>query len=284
MVHYTKVLLIGGLMAGLLSACGTETIIHGIDEREANQIIELLADHQLESNKLMNDSGRDVNYNIIVPAGNRIDAIRLLNRHEMPRRKDKGYTDVFAEGGLIPTSAEEKAKKLAALEGEIEKQLKLVDGVLDAQVQLVIPEESALRTSEEQKPQTTASVTMRYLPGAGGEKPLSEPQVQQLVAAGVENLTSDRVYPLLIPVLSKVSNADLSASASQLSGSWIAKLSKQTVNLLFGGIAVLILGLSSLLLFWWVRLKTVRGKLSRLQAQILKAQQRQGGESLPPAS
>ena len=50
-------------MAGLLSACGTETIIHGIDEREANQIIELLADHQLESNKLMNDSGRDVNYN-----------------------------------------------------------------------------------------------------------------------------------------------------------------------------------------------------------------------------
>ena len=125
---------------------------------------------------------------------------------------------------------------------------------------------------------------MRYLPGAGGEKPLSEPQVQQLVAAGVENLTSDRVYPLLIPVLSKVSNADLSASASQLSGSWIAKLSKQTVNLLFGGIAVIILGLSSLLLFWWVRLKTVRGKLSRLQAQILKAQQRQGGESLPPAS
>ena len=160
------------------------------------------------------DSGRDVTYNIIVPAGNRIDAIRLLNRHEMPRRKDKGYTDVFAEGGFIPTSAEEKAKKLAALEGEIEKQLKLVDGVLDAQVQLVIPEESALRTSEEQKPQTTASVTLRYLPGAGGEKPLSEPQVQQLVAAGVENLTSDRVYPLLIPVLSKQPSTDLAASAS----------------------------------------------------------------------
>ena len=284
MVHYTKVLLIGGLMAGLLSACGTETIIHGIDEREANQIIELLADHQLQSNKLMLDSGRDVSYNIIVPASARIDAIRLLNRHEMPRRKDKGYTDVFAEGGLIPTSAEEKAKKLAALEGEIEKQLKLVDGVLDAQVQLVIPEESALRTSEEQKPQTTASVTMRYLPGAGGEKPLSEPQVQQLVAAGVENLTSDRVYPLLIPVISNRPSAELAEATSQLSGSWVANLSKQQIDVITGVMIMLILTLSSLLILWWIRLKTVRGKLSRLQAQIMKAQQRQGGESLPPAS
>ena len=284
MVHYTKVLLIGGLMAGLLSACGTETVIHGIDEREANQIIELLADNQLQANKLMLDSGRDVSYNIVVPASARVDAIRLLNRHEMPRRKDKGYTDVFAEGGLIPTSAEEKAKKLAALEGEIEKQLKLVDGVLDAQVQLVIPEESALRTSEEQKPQTTASVTMRYLPGAGGEKPLSEPQVQQLVAAGVENLTSDRVYPLLIPVISNRPSAELAEATSQLGGSWVANLSKQQIDIITGVMIMLILTLSSLLILWWVRLKTVRGKLSRLQAQIMKAQQRQGGESLPPAS
>ena len=51
-----------------------------------------------------------------------------------------------------------------------------------------------------------------------------------------------------------------------------------------GGIIVLILTLSCLLIFWQIRLKTVRGKLSRLQAQIMKAQQRQGGESLPPAS
>lgn len=284
MVHYTKVLLVTGLLAGLLSACGTETVIHGIDEREANKIIELLADNQLQAQKLMNDSGREVTYNIAVPASNKVDAIRLLNRHEMPRRKDKGYTDVFAEGGLIPTSAEEKAKKLAALEGEIEKQLKLVDGVLDAQVQLVIPEESALRTSEEQKPQTTASLTLRYLPGAAGEKPLSEPQIQQLVAAGVENLTSDQVYPLLIPVMSNRPSADLSQATSQLGGSWVAKLTKQQINIITGLMIMLILALSSLLIFWQIRLKTVRGKLTRLQTQIMKAQQRQGGESLPPPS
>jgi type III secretion system YscJ/HrcJ family lipoprotein len=271
-------------MTGFLSACASETVIHGIDEREANQIIELLADHQLQANKLMNDSGRTVTYNIVVPASARVDAIRLLNRYEMPRRKDKGYTDVFAEGGLIPTSAEEKAKKLAALEGEIEKQLKLVDGVLDAQVQLVIPEESALRTSEEQKPQTTASVTLRYLPGAGGEKPLSEPQIQQLVAAGVENLTSDKVYPLLIPVMPSVAINEMAQTGAQLGNSWAAKLSKQNLNMLTGFFVLAFLAVTSLLVFSQLRLKTVRGKLTRLQAQIMKAQQRQGGESLPPPS
>jgi type III secretion protein J len=283
-IHYTKILLITVFMTGLLSACSSETVIHGIDEREANQIIELLTDHKLQANKLMIDSGRTVNFNIVVPASARVDAIRLLNRYEMPRRKDKGYTDVFAEGGLIPTSAEEKAKKLAALEGEIEKQLKLVDGVLDAQVQLVIPEESALRTSDEQRPQTTASVTLRYLPGAGGEKPLSEPQIQQLVAAGVENLTSDRVYPLLIPVMPTVASAEMAAMGAQIGNSWATKFSKQNLNLLTGFFVLAFLGITSLLIFSQIRLKTVRGKLTRLQAQIMKAQQRQGGESLPPPS
>ena len=284
MGHYTKVLLITAFMTGLLSACGSETVIHGIEEREANQIIELLANHQIEANKLMIDAGRTVNYNIVVANSTRVDAIRLLNRYEMPRRKDKGYTEVFAEGGLIPTSAEENAKKLAALEGEIEKQLKLVDGVLDAQVQLVIPTESALRTSEEQKPQTTASVTLRYLPGAAGEKPLSEPQIQQLVAAGVENLTSDQVYPLLIPVMPNRPTAEMSQMGTQLGGSWAANLSKQSLDLITGSLILLILTLTSLLMFWYIRLKTVRGKLTRLQAQIMKAQQRQSAESLPPPS
>ena len=271
-------------MTGLLCACGSDTVIHGIDEREANKIIELLADHQVQANKLMVDSGRTVNYNIVVPGSSRVDAIRLLNRYEMPRRKDKGYTDVFAEGGLIPTSAEEKAKKLAALEGEIEKQLKLVDGVLDAQVQLVMPEESALRTSEEQKPQTTASVTLRYLPGAAGEKPLSEPQIQQLVAAGVENLTSDKVYPLLIPVMPSRAATEMSQVSTQLGGSWVAKFTKQEINFITGFLVLLVLTLTILLMFWQIRLTTVRGKLTRLQTQIMKAQQRQGGESLPPPS
>ena len=271
------------IISMLLPACAAETIIHGVNEREANHIVELLADNQISSTKMVIDDGRTVKFNISVAANSKLDSIRVLNRNSLPRRPDKGYTEVFSEGGLIPTSAEEKAKKLAALEGEIERQLKLLDGVLDAQVQIVIPGESALRTSEEQRPDTTASVTLRYLPGAAGEKPLTESQLQALVAAGVENLTPDKVYHIMIPV-SRNAGAATTANLAGPSGSWLAGLSKKQVNMTTAGIICLILILSVLLVFYQLRLKNVRSKLMRLQAQIMKAQQRQSGDSLPPAS
>ncbi|MEC9464191.1 MAG: hypothetical protein VX834_00285 [Myxococcota bacterium] len=271
------------LVSLLLPACAAETIIHGVDEREANRIVELLADSQINATKMVIDDGRTIKFNISVGANAKLDAIRLLNHNSLPRRPDKGYTEVFSEGGLIPTSAEEKAKKLAALEGELERQLKLIDGVLDAQVQIVMPTESALRTSEEQRPATTASVTLRYLPGAAGEKPLTESQLQTLLAAGVENLTPDKVYPILTPVSRSAGAIAAATPTGGPSGSWLAGLSKKQVNMTTAAIICLILILCVLLVFYQLRLKSVRSKLMRLQAQIMKAQQRQTGDSLPPA-
>ena len=271
------------LIALVLPACAAETVIHGVNEREANRILELLADSQINATKLVIDDGRTIKFNISVAANSKLDSIRLLNHNSLPRRPDKGYTEVFSEGGLIPTSAEEKAKKLAALEGELEKQLKLIDGVLDAQIQIVMPTESALRTSEEQRPTTTASVTLRYLPGAAGENPLTESQLQTLLAAGVENLTPDKVYPILTPVSRGAGAVPAGAGTTGASGSWLASMSKKQVNMTTAAIICLILILCVLLVFFQFRLKSVRSKLMRLQAQIMKAQQRQSGDSLPPA-
>ena len=222
--HYLFILLFGFTLTG----CAVDTVVSALSEKEANTIIELFADNEIETTKGMIDTGRAIQYSISVPSKKRLDAIRLLNLHELPRRKDKGYTEIFSESGLIPTSAEEKAKKLAALEGEIQKQLKLIDGVLDAQVQIVMPEESALKTAEDQITPTTASVTIRYLPGAGGAKPISETQVQALVAAGVEKLTADKVFPLMTPVRS-VSEIGIPTTAASTGNSWLSKYSTKSI-------------------------------------------------------
>ena len=91
---------------------------------------------------------------------------------ELAKKFFSYYNDVFKESGLIPTSAEERAKSMAALEGEIERQIKLIEGVLDVQVQIVQPEESALRTNQNQIPPTTASVAVKYLEGEDGSRPM----------------------------------------------------------------------------------------------------------------
>ncbi len=279
--HFVFVLAMGLPLVG----CSVETVVSRLTEKEANTIIELFADNQIESTKGVIDTGREVHHSISVSSKKRLEAIRLLNLHELPRRKDKGYSEIFSESGLIPTSAEEKAKKLAALEGEIQKQLKLIDGILDAQVQIVIPETTALQTAEDQIAPTTASVTIRYLPGAGGTKPISEAQVQTLVAAGVEKLTADRVFPLMTPVRKSedLGLADTKATAV-VGNSWLAKYSAKTVNTLTVVILAIILGLSLLLLFGQVKLRTVRGRLIRLQNEISKARRKSSSEILPPSA
>lgn len=260
-----------------LAACANEVIVHNLSEREANQILELLADAGINSSKMAVETGRDIKYSVTVASASRIDAIKILNLNEMPRRADTGYAEVFKDPGLIPTSAEERAKGLAALEGEIEKQLKLIDDVLDAQVQIVAPEESALRTTKDQEPSTTASVTVKYLPGPGGTKPLSEPQVQAIVAAGVEKLVPERVVVVMTPA-----GMSRKSAANDAKGTGLKSLGSKQLNMLaVGGMALLLLfGLG--FIYGQVRLKAVRERLVKLQNEIAKARRKPSETTSPP--
>lgn len=266
------------------ASCAVETIVHDLNEREANRILEILADNEIDGTKTVIE-GREVTYTVAVPAKARIDAIRILNYYEMPRRRDRGYTEVFKEAGLIPTSAEEKAKQLSAVEGEIERQIKIIDGIIDVQVQLVAPEESALRTTQDQHPPTTASVTVKYIPGAGGSKPLSEPQIQSIVAGGVESLTPENVVVVMTPA-SKV----MPGKPGEVLGAPGGSRRTSNILLTIAMVAVVIFGL--FLAFSQVQLNRTRGRLTRLQDQIQKARKKPleapaegapaGGEAQPP--
>lgn len=272
---------ISSLFLGLsLAGCGVETVVHQIDEREANHIIELFADSDIAATKGMVDTGRSVSFSITVPAKSKLEAVRLLNRNARPRRLDMGYNEIFKEGGLIPTAAEEHAKQLSALEGEIEKQLKLVDGILDVSVQLVLPEETALRTAQDVRSPTTASVTVKYLPVSGSAKPLSEPQIQAIVAAGVEKLTPDNVVVVMTPVAApgRAPNDGL-FSSDALKG-----VSDRRLNMIavFLGGAVVVMFI--FMAIAQLRLRTVRNRLTRLQNEIAKARKKPADLPAPPAN
>lgn len=260
----------------LLCACGVDSVVHNLDEREANRVVEVLAEGDIAASKLMVDNGRTQTFTINVPQKSRIEAVKILNRNQMPRRVESGYLEIFKDGGLIPTAGEERAKQLAAIEGEIEKQLHLIDGILDSQVQLVLPEETALRTAQDVRAPTTASVTIKYLPGAGNAKPLSESQVQAIVAAGVERLTPDNVVVVMTPALMPGRN-DVDHSAASVRG-----LSGRQVNMVAIVAMAVVVALCVALGVMQIRLRTVRGRLTRLQNEIAKAR-RKPGDTPPPA-
>ncbi len=116
-------------------------------------------------------------------------AWRVLEENGLPRQKDKGLEDVFANSGMIPTATEEKARFLLGVSGEISKTLKSVAGVVDAHVLVVMPDVSPILDKSERTP-PTASVLLKY---RGHDLPLAEDDVKKLVARAVEGLQPENV-------------------------------------------------------------------------------------------
>jgi type III secretory pathway lipoprotein EscJ len=90
---------------------------------------------------------------------------------------------------MIPTASQEKARLLSGLNGEITRALDSLPDVGDARVQVVLPENTPL-LDKSQQAQPTASVLLQYRSAA---PPLSELEIQNLVAKSVEGLTPNNV-------------------------------------------------------------------------------------------
>jgi type III secretion protein J len=90
---------------------------------------------------------------------------------------------------MIPTASEEKARMLLGLSGELTRTIKSVTGVVDARVQVVLPENSPLLDKAQWSP-PTASVLVKH---RGSAPPLTEDEIRNLVARGVEGLQPENV-------------------------------------------------------------------------------------------
>ncbi|MFH1810891.1 MAG: hypothetical protein ABIJ09_19275 [Pseudomonadota bacterium] len=181
-------------LAMLASACGENEIVHGLDEREANAILVVLETKDIPARKDA-EEGRVVTWKVTVPSKYAADARRTLVDYELPQPRSLRLSEVFAEGGMIPTQSEEKAKMLVGIQGEIEKKIKLIPGVLDVHAQIVIPDKEAVRDVNAARPQPMASVIIVYAP-FDGKLPYNVEDIQKAVAASVEDMTPDRVTVL----------------------------------------------------------------------------------------
>ncbi len=177
-----------------LCGCASREIASGLDEQDAEEITVVLKENGLDAQAIRTD-GQDRNaaptWSVKLKGGseNAVLAWRVLQENGLPRQKVKGLSEVFSTTGMIPTASEEKARLLMALSGELSRTLKSIQGIVDARVQIVLPDNSPLLQSD-QRTATTASVLVRY---RGSQLPLSEDEVKKLVARGIEGLQPDNV-------------------------------------------------------------------------------------------
>lgn len=182
------------LLVFSVSACGEDEIVHELSEREANAILVVLDSRDISARK-EKEEGRVVTWKIVVPSKSGSDARKLLVDFDLPKPKSNRMADVFAEGGMIPTQSEEKAKMLVSIQGEVEQKLRLIPGVLDVHAQVVIPDKEAVRDIKKEPPGPMASVVIVYQP-IDGKMPFLTEDVQKAVAASVEGMKYDDVTVL----------------------------------------------------------------------------------------
>ncbi len=251
------------LLALFVVGC-TVSIQHGLSEKQANEILVLLAKNNITATKLADTSGREVKWTIQVDGSNNARAIRILQQHNLPFSQEKGFEGVYGSTGMIPTATEEKAKYLMALSGELQNTLRRVEGVLDARVHIVIPQDRILKSKDDPKVYPKASVLIIKRPTSGPG--ITEKQVKDLLVGSLEELTSANVSVIFITQRPDGASDDAGASGdlSNFLGVRIAAADANKFKIVIGalcGCILLFLGL-----FVWSFLRSASFK-NQLRAQ-----------------
>ena len=124
--------------ATLLAGCDKESTLHsGLEERQANLVMAALLDAGISCHKVPGEEGT---WNVMVVESKFADAVNLLEKAGLPRMAHQGIGEVFKKTGMISSPSEERIRFMDALAQDIAKTISGIDGVVDARVHVVLPE------------------------------------------------------------------------------------------------------------------------------------------------
>lgn len=188
------------LAAVSFSSCeSTKTIVNGLEEKDANEILVFLANKDIPATKIPSKVGQGAGgavkiqlWDISVPADKATDAMAILNANGLPRRPTQSLLNLFSAGGLVPSEMQEKIRYQAGLADQIASTIRKIDGVLDADVSLSFPEEDPLNPTAA-KGKVVASVYVKHNGALDDPNLHLMTKIKRLVASSVQGLSLDDV-------------------------------------------------------------------------------------------
>lgn len=175
------VFLLVGVSGYLLSRPQQEVLYSSLDPQDVTRMGAALQDAGI---------GFDVNVGgdaVLVEFGQAAKARMLLAQKGLPRSESSGYELFDKLGSLGLTTFMQQVTKVRALEGELAKTIRLIDGIKAARVHLALRNEGSFRNGGEQ---ASASVIIRADGDAGGE---AASAIRHLVAAAIPGLSPSQV-------------------------------------------------------------------------------------------
>ncbi len=182
-----------------LTSCeGKKTIVYGLDQTEANEIIVFLSSKGINAEKSKSEDaggggGAKItlwDVNVKTPDAN--EAMRELNKQGLPRRRTQSILNIFSSGGLVSSDLEQKIKYRAALAEQLASTIRKYEGILDAEVQVSFPEEDPLNPGKS-KGKITASVWIKHSGILDDPNSHLVTKIRRFVASSITGLNVDDV-------------------------------------------------------------------------------------------
>lgn len=179
-----------GLTVLCLTACKTDLYTQ-LEEGEATEMMALLLKYDIGAQKR---PGKEGAWILSVPEGDVTAAVERLKAEGFPRQQYQSIGDIFQKDGLVSSPLTERVRFIHALSQELGDTISRIDGVLDARVHVVLPDNDPLAA---QVLPSSASIFVRYQ----AKSPIKDsiPQIKQLVVNGIEGLTYDKVSVAIFP-------------------------------------------------------------------------------------
>ena len=178
--------IIVALTAVCLAGCEKmATLFSGLEETQANAVMAALLDADVKCVKTPGDEGT---WNVDIDASKFAMAANLCERKGLPRRAFQGVGDVFKKTGMVSSPSEERIRFMDAIAQDLSRTISMIDGVVDARVHVVLPENDPF--SKNTLP-SSAAVAIR----ARWDADLSDavPQIKSLVKNSIEGLAFEKI-------------------------------------------------------------------------------------------
>ena len=170
----------------LLAGCDDKVaLFSGLEETQANSVMAALLEQDIGCSKAPGDEGT---WNVMIGNSSFARAAEICESRGLPRRTFHGVGDVFKKTGMVSSPSEERIRFMDAIAQDLARTISMIDGVVDARVHVVLPENDPF--AKKALP-SSAAVAVRARWDA--DLAPAVPQIKGLVKNAIEGLAFEKI-------------------------------------------------------------------------------------------
>ncbi len=247
-MRFLKRLFPFSLLCLLLAGCGRSELLQGLDERQANEVVAVLLNHNIDARKTLQGKAGFV---VGVAGTDLAEAINIIQMNGLPSMPRTQVAALFPPDAMVSTPLAERARLLSAIEQRLEESLSTLQGVQSARVHVSYDAGPAEGSLQQRKPSAIhVAALLVHSRDADGQALLV--MAKRFLRNAFVDVAYDNVSVVLTPAAEPKT---LAVTPMQNSGwSWRALLAPLLLLAVIGGVLI------------WL-LRSTHGTAERLRAR-----------------